>query len=88
MNIGLSNPWIAASVVIGTALIPCAWMCLRGSPERRLVGLEMTSVLVVIELILLTIGYGRLPFIDLPLTLAVLTLGAGLVFARFLEKHL
>lgn len=82
------NPWIMASIVIGAALIPCAWTCLRGSPERRLVGVEMTGTLATIELILLTIGYGRIPFIDLPLTLAVLTLGAGLVFARFLEKHL
>jgi multisubunit Na+/H+ antiporter MnhF subunit len=82
------NPWMLASIAVGGALIPCAWMCLRGSPERRLVGVEMTGTLTTIELILLTIGYGRLPFIDLPLTLAVLTLGAGLVFARFLEKHL
>lgn len=82
------NPWMLASIAIGAALIPCAWMCLRGTPERRLVGVEMTGTLATIELILLTIGYGRLPFIDLPLTLAVLTLGAGLVFARFLEKHL
>jgi multicomponent Na+:H+ antiporter subunit F len=63
-------------------------MCLRGTAEKRLVGLEMTGILVTILLILLTVGYGRLPFIDLPLTLAILSFGAGLVFARFLEKHL
>jgi multisubunit Na+/H+ antiporter MnhF subunit len=83
-----SNPWILASIAVGASLLPCAWMALRGSPERRLVGVEMAGIIAVIELVLLTIGYGRLPFIDLPLTLAVLTLGAGLVFARFLEKHL
>jgi multicomponent Na+:H+ antiporter subunit F len=63
-------------------------MCLRGSPERRLVGVEMTGIIVTILLVLLTIGYGRLPFMDLPLTLSVLSFGAGVVFARFLEKHL
>lgn len=88
MNTGLLNPWMAAAVAIGGSLIPCAWMCLRGSAERRLVGLEMTGIIVIVELVLLTIGYGRLPFIDMPLTLAVLSFGAGLVFARFLEKHL
>lgn len=82
------NPWIATAVVTGATLIPCAWMTLRGSAERRLVGLEMTGIVVTILLVLLTIGYGRLPFIDLPLTLALLSFGAGLVFARFLEKHL
>ncbi len=63
-------------------------MCLRGSPERRLVGLEMTGLIVTIILVLLTIGFGRIPLIDLPLTLAVMSFGGGLVFARFLEKHL
>jgi multicomponent Na+:H+ antiporter subunit F len=63
-------------------------MCLRGSPERRLVGLEMTSLIVTIVLVLLTIAFGRIPFIDLPLALAIMSFGGGLVFARFLEKHL
>jgi multicomponent Na+:H+ antiporter subunit F len=79
---------MAAAVATGTCLIPCAWVCLRGTAERRLVGLEMTGILVVLELVLLTVGYRRPPFMDLPLTLAMLTFGAGLVFARFLEKHL
>ncbi|HET6219160.1 MAG TPA: MrpF/PhaF family protein [Acidobacteriaceae bacterium] len=63
-------------------------MCLRGSPERRLVGLEMTSLIITIALVLFTIGFGRIPFIDLPLALAIMSFGSGLVFARFLEKHL
>jgi multicomponent Na+:H+ antiporter subunit F len=63
-------------------------MCLRGSPERRLVGLEMTSVIITLALVLFTVGMGRIPFIDLPLALAIMSFGGGLVFARFLEKHL
>lgn len=82
------NRWMLTAVVTGTSLIPCAWMCLRGSCERRLVGLEMTGIIITILLVMLTVGYGRLPFIDMPLTLALLSFGAGLVFARFLEKHL
>jgi len=82
------NHWMVAALAIAAALIPCAWMCLRGSPERRLVGLEMTGILVTLLLMLLSMAYGRLVFFDLPLTLALLSFGAGLVFARFLEKHL
>lgn len=84
----LADPWIAAALATGACLLPCAWACLRGSAERRLVGLEMTAIILIVELVLLTIAENRLPFIDLPLTLAMLTFGAGLVFARFLEKHL
>ena len=82
------NVWLAAAVAASTALVPCADMSLRGSPERRLVGLEMTTIIVTIVLVLLTIGFGRLPFVDLPLALAIMSFGGGLVFARFLGKHL
>jgi multisubunit Na+/H+ antiporter MnhF subunit len=82
------NFWQVSGVVVCTTLIPCADMCLRGTPERRLVGLEMTSLIITMALVLFTIGSGRFPFIDLPLALAIMSFGGGLVFARFLEKHL
>jgi multicomponent Na+:H+ antiporter subunit F len=82
------NPWLIAASVVTAALIPCADMCLRGSPERRLVGLEMASLLITIAMVLYTVGFGRSIFIDLPLALAIMSFGGGLVFARFLEKHL
>lgn len=82
------NFWLITGAVVSATLVPCADMCLRGSPERRLVGLEMTSLIVTIALVLFTIGFGRIPFIDLPLALAIMSFGGGLVFARFLEKHL
>lgn len=82
------NPWLIAGVSVSAALLPCADMCLRGSPERRLVGLEMTSMLVTIAMVMFAVGYGRTPFVDIPLALAILSFGGGLVFARFLGKHL
>jgi len=82
------NIWLAAAGCVSATLIPCADMCLRGTAERRLVGLEMTSLIVTISLVLFTIGFGRLPLMDLPLALALMSFGGGLVFARFLGKHL
>ena len=82
------NIWLAAAAGVSAALIPCADMCLRGTPERRLVGLEMASLIVTIALVLFTVGFGRAPFMDLPLALALMSFGGGLVFARFLGKHL
>lgn len=88
MNDLLSNPWFWSGAGVTAALAPCALMCLRGTPERRLVGLEMASVLVTMAMVLFTVGFGRSFLIDLPLTLAIMSFGGGLVFARFLEKHL
>lgn len=82
------NIWLVAAAAVSATLVPCADMCLRGSPERRLVGLEMTSMIVILAMVLLTVGFARFPFIDLPLALAIMSFGGGLVFARFLEKHL
>ena len=82
------NVWLVAAFAVSAALIPCADMSLRGAAERRLVGLEMSSIIVTVLLVLLTIAFGRLPFIDLPLALAIMSFGGGLVFARFLGKHL
>lgn len=82
------SPWLIAGYCVGACLLPCAFTCLRGSPEQRLVGLEMTSLMVTLLLALLATGTNRLIFMDLPLTLSILTLGGGLVFARFLEKYL
>ena len=80
--------WVIAAAAVSCALLPCADMCLRGSPERRLVGLEMASMMVTIAMVLFTVGFGRSAFIDLPVTLVIMSFGGGLVFARFLGKHL
>ena len=82
------NLWLLASSAISATLILCADMCLRGTPERRLVGLEMTNLVVTLALVLFTIGFGRSSLMDLPLALAIMSFGGGLVFARFLGKHL
>jgi multisubunit Na+/H+ antiporter MnhF subunit len=82
------NAWLIAGAAVCAALIPCADMCLRGSPERRLVGVEMASMIATIAMVLLTVGFGRSIFIDLPLALAIMGFGSGLVYSRFLEKHL
>ena len=82
------NMWCIAGICVSAGLIPCADMCLRGTPERRLAGMEMASLLLVFSMVLFTEGFGRPPFIDLALALAIMSFGGGLVFARFLEKHL
>lgn len=82
------NLWLLAGAAISATLIVCADMCLRGTPERRLVGLEMTNMVVTLALVLFTIGFRRSSLMDLPLALAIMSFGGGLVFARFLGKHL
>jgi multicomponent Na+:H+ antiporter subunit F len=88
MSLLLTDPWLVAGAAVAATLVPCADMCLRGSPERRLVGMEMASVVITLAMVLFSIGFGRLILVDLPLALALMSFGGGLVFAHFLEKHL
>lgn len=82
------NLWLVAGGAVTATLIPCAAICLFGNAERRLVGLEMTSIMIIFALVLFTVAFDRLPLIDLALTAAIMSFGGGIVFARFLEKHL
>ena len=78
--------WCAAALLL--ALVPCGVTVFRGTAGDRLAGLEMSGVVVTLELILLAQGFHRLAFYDLSLTAAILSFGGGMVFARFLERWL
>ena len=80
--------WLWAAAAVLAALVPCGVCCFRGDLGERLVGLELTGVLVTVELLLLAEGFGRPSFFDLPLTMAVLAFGSGMVFARFVQRWL
>lgn len=80
------NAWTWAATFLLLALVPCGVICFRGESEDRLVGLEMAGVVATLELVLLCEGFGKPAFYDIPLAMAFLTLGAGVVFARFLQR--
>jgi len=82
------NVWLWSAAALLLSLIPAGIVCFRGSLEDRLVGLEMASVLVTLEFVLLTEGFHRAPFFDIPLTLAILSFGGGMVFVRFVQRWL
>ena len=82
------NMWLWAAAGVLICLVPCGWVVFRSGLADRLVGLELSSSLVTIELLLLAEGFGRPSFFDLPLTLAFLSFGAGMVFSRFLQRWL
>lgn len=82
------NPWILTALLLLVCMVPCLYLVTRGDTMTRLVALEAGSTIAVMILLVLTEGYQRVPFVDLALTLALLTYGAGLVFARFLERWL
>jgi multisubunit Na+/H+ antiporter MnhF subunit len=80
--------WTAAAGVLVAALAPCAWGALHGEAMARLPALVLTGNVVALLMAVLAVQSGRTGFLDLALTAALLALGSGLVFARFLERWL
>jgi len=80
------NMWLAAAGVMLLCLVLCGVACLRGDAVNRLVALEAAGLIATLILLLVAEGFGRAPFTDLALALALLSFGGGMVFARFLER--
>ena len=80
------NPWLIASAALLLAIVPCGVAAFRGSAMERLLGLEMAGIVEAMFLVTFAIALNQPNFLDLALTMALLTFGGGLVFARFLER--
>jgi multisubunit Na+/H+ antiporter MnhF subunit len=80
------NPWLLTALVVLLCMAGPFAICARGDAIHRLVGLEAGSNMAIVILLLLAIGFNRDFLTDLALALALLSLGAGLLFARFLER--
>jgi multisubunit Na+/H+ antiporter MnhF subunit len=82
------NAFVIAAIVMLLALIPCGLVIARGDAMEAMVAYEAISSIVVMVLVLLSEGFKRSGEFELPVLLAVLLFGSGLVFVRFLERGL
>ena len=82
------NAFVIAAIVMLVAVIPCGIVMLRGKVMEAVVAYEAIGSVIIIVLVLLAQGFGRSGEFELPVLLAMLILGGGLVFVRFLERWL
>ena len=82
------NIFVIAAIAMLIALIPCGIVVVRGEAMSAVAAFEAISSVVIIILVLLAEGFRRSGEFELPILLAVLLLGSGLVFVRFLERGL
>ena len=82
------NPFLVAAIALLVTLAPCAVVCFhpRSSPVDRLISFELASVIDTLIFLLLAQAFGRSVYFDLAVSLAVLSLAGGLVFAHFMER--
>ena len=82
------NSFVIAAIAMLVAVIPCGIVVIRGQLMDAVVAYEAISSIVVMVLVLLAEGFRRPGEFELPVLLALLLFGSGLVFARFLERWL
>ena len=82
------SSFVIAAAAMAVALVPCLVVLMRGTRWRRSSRIEAISSVTIMVLILLAEGFRRTGEFELPVLGAVLLLGSGLVFVRFLERGL
>ncbi len=82
------SAWMAAVLALLPAFAVAMFAGCRGRTASRLVALQLASSLAGLILIAMTFAFDQAAFIDLPLSLALLTLPGMLVLTVFLERWL
>ncbi len=82
------SSFVIAAAAMAVALVPCLVVLMRGDAMAAVVAYEAISSVTIMVLILLAEGFRRTGEFELPVVVAVLLLGSGLVFVRFLERGL
>lgn len=80
--------FVVAAIVMLAGMIPCGIVVWRGTAMEALVGYEAISSIAVMVLVLLAEGFNRFGELELPIVLAALLFGSGLVFTRAMERWL
>ena len=83
-----SIAWTIAAAALMVGLVPCAIACARARFAGALVAYELAATLAVMCVTALAEAFGRAPWFDLAIAMALLSLPGGLVFAVFLDRWL
>ena len=80
------SSFVIAAIAMLVALVPLGVVLCRAEVMSAVVAYEAIGSVAVLVLMLLAQGFRRSGEFELAILLAVLLLGGGLVFVRFLER--
>jgi multisubunit Na+/H+ antiporter MnhF subunit len=78
----------AAAIAMLACVIPAGMVIARGDLGSAVVGYEFVTSVMVMVLVLLAQAFQRPSLFELPVLLAMLMFGGGLVFVRAMERWL
>jgi multisubunit Na+/H+ antiporter MnhF subunit len=80
--------WLAAVIACLPPLLVPLWVAMRGQLTDRLVAVQVGTNVTILILVLCSFAFDQDSMIDLPLTLAALSLPGTLMFSFFIERWL
>jgi hypothetical protein len=80
--------FVAAAIAMLIAIVPAGIVLCRGELAASVVAYEFITSVIVMVLALLAQGFQRSSEFELPVILALLMYGSGLVFVRAIERWL
>ncbi|MEN6386303.1 MAG: monovalent cation/H+ antiporter complex subunit F [Phycisphaerales bacterium] len=78
--------WLIGSMALFAGLMPCFIIVLRGKIVERFFAVQTSQIVVVFSIIVLTISYDYMRYLDIGLVLSIIVIMSSIVFARFLER--
>jgi multisubunit Na+/H+ antiporter MnhF subunit len=82
------NEWEIAALVLIAGTVPCLGVCVLAGATDALAAFEVASTLLATIMMLLSEGFHRQPFVDLAVTLALISIIGAITFARLMEKDI
>ncbi|HEX4399636.1 MAG TPA: monovalent cation/H+ antiporter complex subunit F [Trebonia sp.] len=80
--------FVVAAIAMLIVMVPAVVTIVRGTDADAVVGYQFITAVAVMILALLAEGFKRPSLFELPVLLAVLLYGSGLVYVRALERWL
>jgi multisubunit Na+/H+ antiporter MnhF subunit len=80
--------FVAAAIAMLIAIVPAGIVLCRGELAASVVAYEFITAVIMLVLALLAQGFQRSSLFELPILLALLMYGSGLVYVRAMERWL
>lgn len=80
--------WLLAAIAMLPPLVVPLWVAMRGDLLNRLAAIQLGAVVTSLTLVLFSFAFDQSSEIDLPITLALLSLPGTLMLTLFLERWL
>jgi multisubunit Na+/H+ antiporter MnhF subunit len=84
----MTMSFVAAAIAMLIAIIPAGIVLFRGDLGSSVVAYEFITAVIVVVLALLAQAFKRSALFELPVLMAVLMYGSGLVYVRAMERWL